>query len=567
MPSRFWLIVALLAVSIRPAAHAQQPAAGAPPDRFAGVVAGAAETAERAGQPVVLTYANRPIVTFRATVMSRSPEARAADAIATLQRLVDENPAGRASIGAYPDGAVVRLADHPVFVIFAADVDPLEAEDLAATARTAAANLQLAFDESVELRTPVRLVRAGGVAFAATILYLLGIWTVVRVDRRAAAAFARRAAQQLRRLPGGDALLDVEGTRTSVQWVFTALSWGIGGLLTYGWLTIVMRRFPYTRPWGESLRSQLFTTAASAVRAVIDALPNLVTVAAIVLIIRLLARLVTKVFEAAEQGRVTLPGVYPDTAAFTRRIAVTLLWLCALVMSYPYLPGSQSDVFKGISVFVGLVVSLGSSGLMNQAMSGLMVTYSRSLKSGEYVRIGPVEGTVTSVGTLATKITTPANEEVTIPNALVASQATTNFSRNSPQGTYTSTSVTIGYDTPWRQVHALLLIAARRTPGVRSAPAPVILQTGLQDWYVQYTLFVALEQPARRVFVLDELHANIQDGFNEHGVQIMSPRYVMDPRTPKTVPPDHWYAAPASPEDTAPAGKVSISVADGLEVI
>ena len=567
MPSRFWLIVALLAVSIRPAAHAQQPAAGPPPDRFAGVVAGAAETAERAGQPVVLTYANRPIVTFRATVMSRSPEARAADAIATLQRLVDENPAGRASIGAYPDGAVVRLADHPVFVIFAADVDPLEAEDLAATARTAAANLQLAFDESVELRTPVRLVRAGGVAFAATILYLLGIWTVVRVDRRAAAAFARRAAQQLRRLPGGDALLDVEGTRTSVQWVFTALSWGIGGLLTYGWLTIVMRRFPYTRPWGESLRSQLFTTAASAVRAVIDALPNLVTVAAIVLIIRLLARLVTKVFEAAEQGRVTLPGVYPDTAAFTRRIAVTLLWLCALVMSYPYLPGSQSDVFKGISVFVGLVVSLGSSGLMNQAMSGLMVTYSRSLKSGEYVRIGPVEGTVTSVGTLATKITTPANEEVTIPNALVASQATTNFSRNSPQGTYTSTSVTIGYDTPWRQVHALLLIAARRTPGVRSAPAPVILQTGLQDWYVQYTLFVALEQPARRVFVLDELHANIQDGFNEHGVQIMSPRYVMDPRTPKTVPPDHWYAAPASPEDTAPAGKVSISVADGLEVI
>ena len=461
----------------------------------------------------------------------------------------------------------MRLADHPVFVIFAADVDPLEAEDLAATARTAAANLQLAFDESVELRTPVRLVRAGGVAFAATILYLLGIWTVVRVDRRAAAAFARRAAQQLRRLPGGDALLDVEGTRTSVQWVFTALSWGIGGLLTYGWLTIVMRRFPYTRPWGESLRSQLFTTAASAVRAVIDALPNLVTVAAIVLIIRLLARLVTKVFEAAEQGRVTLPGVYPDTAAFTRRIAVTLLWLCALVMSYPYLPGSQSDVFKGISVFVGLVVSLGSSGLMNQAMSGLMVTYSRSLKSGEYVRIGPVEGTVTSVGTLATKITTPANEEVTIPNALVASQATTNFSRNSPQGTYTSTSVTIGYDTPWRQVHALLLIAARRTPGVRSAPAPVILQTGLQDWYVQYTLFVALEQPARRVFVLDELHANIQDGFNEHGVQIMSPRYVMDPRTPKTVPPDHWYAAPASPENTAPAGKVPISVADGLEVI
>ena len=202
-------------------------------------------------------------------------------------------------------------------------------------------------------------------------------------------------------------------------------------------------------------------------RALIDSLPNLITILAIVVVIRLLARLFTSIFAAVEQGRLMLPGVYPDTATPTRRIVVALLWLCALIVCYPYLPGSQSEMFKGVGVFVGLMVSLGSSGLMNQAMSGLMVTYSRSLECGEFVRIGTMEGTVTSVGALATKIISPFNEEITIPNATVASQATTNFSRKAVEGTYSATSVTIGYDTPWRQVHALLLIAAQRTPGVR----------------------------------------------------------------------------------------------------
>jgi small-conductance mechanosensitive channel len=312
--------------------------------------------------------------------------------------------------------------------------------------------------------------------------------------------------------------------------------------------------------------------AGSAARALVDALPNILTILAIVVVIRLLTRFVSTIFRAVEQGRLTLPGVYPDTAQSTRRIAVTLLWLCALIVSYPYVPGSQSDVFKGVSVFVGLLLSLGSSGVMNQAMSGLMVTYSRSLKCGDFVRVGNSEGTVTSVGTLATKIKSPRNEEITIPNAMVASQTTTNYSRNAAEGTYSSTSVTIGYDTPWRQVHALLLLAAKRTPGVRSEPGPVILQTGLEDWYVQYTLFAALEHPERRFFVLDVLHANIQDAFNQHGVQIMSPRYVTDPKEPKIVPPDRWYDAPASRQGTwtdrlhqpVPDGAAAASPANAL---
>jgi small-conductance mechanosensitive channel len=168
------------------------------------------------------------------------------------------------------------------------------------------------------------------------------------------------------------------------------------------------------------------------------------------------------------------------------------------------------------------------------------------------VRIGEVEGTVVHVGVLSTKIKTLQLEEVTLPNAVVVSQTTTNYSRHAEtDGVLTTTSVTIGYDTPWRQVHALLLQAAARTPGIRPTPPPCVFQRGLEDFYVRYTLYVCLHEQDARLVVLDALHANIQDLFNEHGVQIMSPNYVLDPAAPKLVPRGNWYAAPASSEPPA----------------
>jgi len=267
-------------------------------------------------------------------------------------------------------------------------------------------------------------------------------------------------------------------------------------------------------------------------------------------------RLVTFAFRTVEEGHVTMPGVYPETAQPTRRIAVALLWIFALIICYEFLPFAKSDAFKGVSVFIGLIISLGSSGIMNQVMSGLMVTYSRAVRVGDFVKIGDVEGTVVQLGTLSTKVKTNRNEEVTIPNALVVSNAATNFSRHAADGVLAPASVTIGYDVPWRQVQALLLLAAERTPGVRRTPAPVVLQTTLGDFAVEYKVMVCLDQPHRRLPTLNALHANIQDAFNEYGVQIMSPNYEADPSERKTVPPSQWYAAPAGPPsaEVAPAG-------------
>jgi small-conductance mechanosensitive channel len=162
---------------------------------------------------------------------------------------------------------------------------------------------------------------------------------------------------------------------------------------------------------------------------------------------------------------------------------------------------------------------------------------------------------------LATKIRTPRREEVTIPNAVVVSNATTNFSRLAEtEGVFVGTSVTIGYDVPWRQVKALLLLAAARTTGLRREPAPVVRQTELQDFCVLYTLLVCLEQPHLRGPVLDALHAQVQDAFNEYDVQIMSPHYEADPTGPKTVARDRWFAAPAAPDTPAEPSAAGMSL-------
>ena len=207
-------------------------------------------------------------------------------------------------------------------------------------------------------------------------------------------------------------------------------------------------------------------------------------------------------------------------------------------------------------MFIGLLVTIGSGGSVNQIMSGLILVYARALRSGDYVRIGECEGTVAEVGLVATKLRTPWHELVTIPNAVVLGAATTNYSRmERADALWYRTSVTIGYDAPWRQVHAMLLQAAERTTGIRREPSPFVLQTSLSDFYVEYTLNFRPEEPAQRVFVLSALHTNIQDAFNENGVQILSPHFMAQPENPVVVPRDRWWSAPASREGITGKGK------------
>jgi len=496
----------------------------------------------------VLKYHNRPITTFRATVLSRTPEERVASIVRRLDLLL-ENAAGGMSVTTRTlSGATAIVIDgRDVFAIVSEDVDTLAGETESQRAADAAQRLQQAIEETVEARTPARILRGVEQSVGATLLFFVLMMLVFRAYKILAVRLPTRAEQQVQKMTGDTAQLITASRATDLlRHIIAVLAFTVAVLLTYNWLTFVFRSFPYTRPWGESLRWFLTGRFTLFGEKIVDSIPDLFTAGLILLITRFFVRISNTFFLAAERGTVDVPWLSQEIAQPTRRIAATMLWLGGIVVAYPYLPGSDSEAFKGASVFIGLVISLGSSSVVNQMMSGLTITYSRSLRRGDFVRIGETEGTVLSVGPLSAKIKTSRGEEVTIPNAVVVSHVTTNYSRfDKTEGVFFGTAITIGYDVPWRQVRALLLLAAERTEGVRSQPTPKVRQVALHDSYVEYLLLVALEQPSDRIVVMDRLHASILDAFNEYDVQITSPNYEGDPEAPKTVPRSRWFAAPA----------------------
>ena len=513
------------------------------PAALAAQVLSAPADIEPSSDTSVLVFASRPIVTLRARVLGRPPAERADGARRALDDLVAQGVTQPITSRAIEGGIIISVGPRGVFALTPPDVDELAGETLTGVASEAVSRLRQALDEAVEARTPVLMGRAAALAVLGLAAGGLLLWGIARLRRLIVGRLAVVAERSVTR----SGLADAEYVRSSqvLENAARAVAFTLQVAVIYVVCTFVLRRFPYTRPWGETMRESLLGTVAHLGAGVADAVPGLFTALLIFVIARAVVRLVGMWFAAVEAGRLKPRWIYPETAQPTRRLASTLIWLFALVVAYPYLPGSETEAFKGVGVFLGLMVTLGSSGLVNQVMGGFMVTYSRALRLGDFVRIGDVEGTVIHLGLLSTKVKTVRNEEVTIPNAVVASQTTTDYSREGEAGALTSTSVTIGYDTPWRQVHALLLSAAERTEGLRTAPRPVVLQTALEDFYVKYTLVICLQSQRERMVVLNRLHANIQDLFNEHGVQIMSPHYESDPSSPKTVDRTDWFAAPA----------------------
>jgi len=535
---RLWLaIVGLLA----PAARAQAPAA---------------VHTVRVGEPATLTVWNRPVLTLRAKVDEIDPETRVANAQKRLEDLPLE--ALRGTVAFAPGqlneltGLFLTVDSRMIVGLLPQDVDPESGKTLQQYADEAAERLRAALRAQVELRTLPAILRAVGLSIAATLAFAGAVWLAVRGRRKALARLQGRLAQRRWVLAG----IDVAQYFFAIQRGLARLTaLGVVVIAAYLWLTFVFVQFPYTEPWGQGLGDFLREELSLLGGLALGAVPKLFTVLVIFVLARLVARVVSSFFQRVEEGHVLVAWLEPESARATRRIVVALLWLFAIIVAYPYVPGSNSDAFKGVSVFAGLMITLGSSGLVNHVMSGFVLVYSRALKAGDFVRIGEVEGTVTVIGVLSTKIVTRKREEVTIPNAVVVGDRVTNYSRlGGQEGAIVSTTVTIGYDTPWRQVHELLLLGASKTAGVRKAPAPFVLQRALSDFYVEYELRVHLDLAERRVEVLSELHAHVQDAFNEFGVQIMSPHFVAQPSDKVYVPKEHWRDPPARDDGSAAAG-------------
>lgn len=494
-----------------------------------------------------LKVANRSVVVLRNTLLGETPQARVRRAEVVIKEVLEGTEEMQVSLEPVQTSYLVLLGGQRAFIVSPKDLEPGE-DSVRRAAERAAENLRLVVSETREARSLRFLLVAGGLSAGATLLYVALIRFIFFIRRKLLGVLPRLMQRHSSRLKVGSTnLLDTLNIYPFLARLLGLLGWLIVLLLTYAWLSFVLRRFPYTRPWGESLNSYLVDLATYILDAVVGAIPGLV----IALCIFLIARGVSA-FSRSLVQRLAASGsigwLSQETLQPTTRLTSLAIWLFAFAMAYPYLPGADTEAFKGLSVLIGLMISLGASSVVGQAAAGLILTYTRTLRVGEFVRIGEHEGTVTELGMFTTSIRTGQGEMLTIPNTMITGAVTRNYSRAVQGAGYVlDTTVTIGYDTPWRQVEAMLLEAARRTPGIVQAPLPKVFQTALSDFYPEYRLVAHAVpvEPRSRAELLTALHANIQDVFNEYGVQIMSPHYVGDPEQAKWVPREQWFTSPA----------------------
>lgn len=502
-----------------------------------------------------LTLNQRKLVTLRATLKGQSPAERVEAARHALAAAVAAPGPDRVEHLALPGEPVairIQVNGVPVFHLVADDLGGAQAAQLLdAAALDVERRLRPALAEAREAHDPKAWALAVAYALLATAVavgLLAGLGSLRRrLLQRAVRALGSAEVQATRpwwRVSGEHAIALLRGLAGLASWVVVLVVLDV-------WASVVLRQFAVTRAWGERAGDWLIDQLLGLADAAAGAVPGLVTAGLIFLVALAVQRVLRGVLERVEAGELSLAGLDADTAGPTQRLAALVIWLFAIAMAYPYLPGASSEAFKGVTVLAGLMVSLGASGVVGQVMAGLSLMYSRALRVGEYVRIGDVEGTVTSLGVFATQLHTGLGEEVSLPNAFVFSQSIRNFSRLvQDDGQYMlHTAVTIGYATPWRQVHAMLLDAARRTPGLLLQPAPYVVQTALSDFYVEYRLCAqgSRAAPRRRAEAMSQLHAHIQDVFNENGVQIMSPHYIADPAAPQVVSAGPWFAPESGP--------------------
>lgn len=314
-------------------------------------------------------------------------------------------------------------------------------------------------------------------------------------------------------------------------------------LIVYLSLPVLFSIFPATKDYTTTLLRWILTPAKSAFMGFVGFLPSLFTIIVIIIIFKYSLKIIKFFFYEIKSENIKINGFYSDWALPTFNVIRLLMYAFMLVIIFPYLPGSDSPIFKGVSVFVGVLFSLGSSNAIANMVAGLVITYMRPFKIGDYIKIDDVSGEVIEKTALVTRIRTPKFEDITIPNATVLSSTSTNYSANTNQATnglLIHTTVTIGYDVPWKDIHVALIDAALKTEMTEKEPAPFVLQTSLDDFYVSYQINVYTKEPTKQPRIYSSLHQNIQDSFNAAGIEIMSPHYsaLRDGNT-TTIPPNY----------------------------
>ena len=446
-------------------------------------------------------------------------------------------------------GSEIRAGSVVLLTITDADA-ALEEMGRGLLAETTLDVLKRTVDAWREQRSPRLLLRHAGYAIAATIVLAVLVWLLLQGFRRLRALTRLQAGARVRAVRfGAFEVIRAEHLRGAAQAAVKLLFWFALLWIAYLYLEFVLPLFPWTRPISERLLALVVDPLTTLGLSFIGALPNLAFLVVLVLVVRYLLKLGRMFFLAIENRSLQFEDFDPEWAIPTYKMLRIFIVAFSVVVAYPYIPGSDSAAFKGVSVLLGVIFSLGSSSVIGNIIAGYTMTYRRAFRNGDRIKVGDVTGEVVDSRVLVTTLRTTKNELVVVPNSEILSKSVVNYSTLARErGLLLHTTVGIGYETPWRQVEAMLLMAAERTEGLRREPAPFVLQTGLGDFCVTYELNAATDDASRLPALYSALHANILDVFNEYGVQIMTPNYEADPQEPKLVRPGEWYAAPARPE-------------------
>lgn len=466
------------------------------------------------------------IFEIREPLGSDSAEQRASNVSARLQELVRHPSLDLEQLHTQDQsfGAEIMFGDRVIMAVSAADAR-YSGLPPNALAQHYVDLIKPAVQQARREHTPRALGKAAIYGVITLFVFGLLFWGVLAGSNRVIVLIERSAHTRIKGLKIQQT--EIVAAERLARGLITTIRLGRLALLlvlTFIFLSTEFNYFPWTRRAGNELLAYVLSPVKTVLTAILSYLPKAFFIIVVIVFTHYLLRMVKAITREVKRGRIHIRGLYPEWVEPTYNITRFLIIAFAAVVIVPYLPGEESPAFKGIGVFLGLLVSLGSTGAVSNVVSGIVITYSRSFKAGDWVTIGDVTGEIAAQTLLATQVKTAKNVEVTIPNSVVLSSHVQNFSMLAQtEGVILHTSVTIGYDAPWRTIHELLINAARKTKFILETPGPFVLQNALDDSYVEYQINAYTRSPHEMVNIYSELHANIQDSFYEAGVEIMSP--------------------------------------------
>mgnify|MGYP006165813025 FL=1 len=480
--------------------------------------------------PVMLD--NQELFTIRQGIGSFSAQERAKSITARIEKIADDDVLSPEDLTIKIDpedkNPSIILGDTVIATITSKDAK-LHAVSQEVLAERALAKIKAAIVSYRQERQPGKLLKDVALTVSATLSTVLIFWAMIFISSRVFPQIQRLITSLV---PGvGFQNFEIISSRTIgifslrvLQFIRTLI------ILTilYFYLTFILRLFPWTRKFGDGFLQYFFSALEVFSQEIAKYLPNIFIILLVVFITHYLLRAIRPFFTALERENLVIHGFYPDWAKPTYNLLSLLIIALAIVIAFPYLPGFNSPAFQGVSVFLGVLFSLGSTSAIANVVGGIILIYTRSFQLGDKISIGDVIGDVIEKGLLVTRIRTPSNKIITIPNSSLLNTNVINFSvsqREFKEPLILQTTVTLGYDLPWRKVHATLKEAALATKFIVSEPAPFVLQTSLDDFYVSYQLNAYTDHPNKMVYIYSELHQNIQDKCNEVGIEIMSPHY------------------------------------------